>query len=204
MYATVRGGCRSVDRCSTRSSRLLVTAYSAEIIAQRAVQNSPRSRTPTRMSLSCTTGRYHGWSTAGAAQIDITSVSVHVWVLRRPPGNRSRPAPRLKRSTETTSGSLFRLIVPGDEADAAKAIITERTILRGIAHSGTHTHWSDGRRAWDPMMRHGEWVAPHRRCLTMAFNRMEPAQFAQPAHPRRQLRWHMKRRSVGRTGTPEP
>ncbi len=152
--------------------------------------------------------------TAGAAQIDITpGLGVHMCGYF---GDRQatdiidplRAKAIALSNGETTLGFVIcdLIVVPGDVVDAAKAIITERTGVPAgnLLIAGTHTHTGPaivGALGTPTEEGYGEWVAPRiADAFTMAFNRMEPAQFAHGAgacpgevHNRR---WHMKDGSV--------
>jgi len=105
---------------------------------------------------------------------------------------------------KTTLGFVIcdLIVVPGDVADAAKALITERTGIApdNILIAGTHTHTGPaivGALATPEEEGYGAWVAPRLAdAFMLALQRLQPAQVAHAAgacpgevHNRR---WHMK------------
>jgi hypothetical protein len=151
---------------------------------------------------------------AGAAQLDITpGLGAHIigyFTDRR--ANEIHDPLRAKAialsNGETSLGIVIAdlIVVPGDVADAAKALIQAETGVppENLLIAGTHTHTGPaiiGALGTPEEEGYGAWVAPRiADAFIMAYRRRQPAQFAHATgavpgevHNRR---WHMKDGSV--------
>ncbi len=148
--------------------------------------------------------------TAGAAQIDITpGLGAHLCGYFQDRRATDILDPLQAKAIALSNGDTTLafvicdlIVVPGEVADAAKAMVAERTGIapEHVLIAGTHTHTGPaivGALGTPEEEGYAEWVAPRiADALTLAVERMRPAQVAHASgacpgevHNRR---WHMK------------